>query len=44
MLTRDNRAPGLSYGIATIVTIARVINRALVPGATMLAARGWWLR
>ncbi len=33
VLTRDNPASGLSYGIATIEKIARVINRALVPSA-----------
>jgi len=33
VLTRDNPAPGLSYGIATIESIAWVINRALVPRA-----------
>jgi hypothetical protein len=33
VLTRDNPAPGLSYGIATIEQVAWVINRALVPGA-----------
>ena len=34
VLTEDNPAPGLSYGIGTIEKIAWVINRALVPGAT----------
>ena len=33
VLTQDNPAPGLSYGIGTIEKIAWVINRALVPGA-----------
>jgi hypothetical protein len=33
VLTHNNPAPGLSYGIGTIETIAWVINRALVPGA-----------
>jgi hypothetical protein len=33
VLTRNNPAPGLSFGIATIEKIAWVINRALVPGA-----------
>ena len=33
VLTHDNPAPGLSYGIGTIEKIAWVINRALVPGA-----------
>jgi hypothetical protein len=33
VLTRDNPAPGLSFGIGTIETIAWVINRVLVPGA-----------
>jgi len=33
VLTHNNPAPGLSYGIATIEQIAWVINRALVPGA-----------
>jgi hypothetical protein len=33
VLTRDNPAPGLSYGIGTIEQVAWVINRALVPGA-----------
>ena len=33
VLTHDNPAPGLSYGIATIEKIAWVVNRALVPGA-----------
>jgi hypothetical protein len=33
VLTRDNPAPGLSFGIGTIEQIAWVINRALVPRA-----------
>jgi hypothetical protein len=33
VLTQDNPAPGLSYGIGTIEKIAGVINRAVVPGA-----------
>jgi hypothetical protein len=33
VLTRNNPAPGLSYGIVTIEQIAWIINRALVPRA-----------
>jgi beta-lactamase class A len=33
VLTDDNPPPGLSYGIATIEQIARVVHRALAPGS-----------
>ena len=33
VLTDDNPPPGLSYGIATIEQIARVVHQALAPGS-----------